>query len=545
MANRNFVVRQGTVKIIDIAPTNTELLGITDEGLVVTTGIASGAIGNLETEVNEISAAISALVSASSGAIATINGQEPENLNINLVTQTDEVSIAPGPEAGEVSINVDLSDYATIALVEGVSGTLNDSILSLESDVEALSAAIDGIEDSTVISSSGGSILVTQDGNLWNLEVASAPIQNHNDLDGLQGGTTSQYYHLTESQYNNYIGATEVDLISSGLDGRITDLEEDVTELQTDVQFLSGAIDEIEIVGVDGISVVESPDRTWTVSVTGDFVESDDLNDYVLKSGDTMSGDLTINGNLYVNGTEFVVNTETVSASDNLIVINAGEVGAGVTKGFAGIQVDRGSVDDYYFMFRESDETFVIGISGDLQAVATREDVPTAGGYAVWNDTLNRFDTVPSSTIASEISGTFVNRSGDTMTGDLTVQADIIIDDGSLVIDGSTQAYAENLTVNSGIEIIDQFDEALGTSASWLVSVRRTDAGDEALRTSMVVAAWYDNEIDWYETSTNDIIGNTEDLTLTVILTTGEVRLVSNNVTSAGTWEVKAHRTLI
>lgn len=67
----------------------------------------------------------------------------------------------------------------------------------------------------------------------------------------------------------------------------------------------------------------------------------------------TFADDVVVNGDMFINGTQFVVDTEEVSAKDNLIVINAGEVGPGVTKGVAGIRVDRGSADPYDFMFRE------------------------------------------------------------------------------------------------------------------------------------------------------------------------------------------------
>lgn len=148
-----------------------------------------------------------------------------------------------------------------------------------------------------------------------------------------------------------------------------------------------------------------TPQITADVVVDGDSLEVGvggvRLKD-TITGNRTFDNNLTVQGNLYVNGTEFIVNTQTVSAADNIILINGGEVGAGVTAGFAGIEVDRGTEDNYQFLFRESDDTFVVGVTGSLQAVATREDSPIDGGIAVWNDSLSRFDTLPASTLVTD-----------------------------------------------------------------------------------------------------------------------------------------------
>ncbi len=122
-----------------------------------------------------------------------------------------------------------------------------------------------------------------------------------------------------------------------------------------------------------------------------------------LDDSDNMAGinNLSIAGDLYIDGTTFIVHSGEVSTSDTIIYINYGEVGAGVTGGQAGIQVDRGSLTDYQFLFVESDDSFKVGEMGSLQAVATREDAPTNNYVPYWNDTLKRFDTAGSIPISS------------------------------------------------------------------------------------------------------------------------------------------------
>ncbi len=124
-----------------------------------------------------------------------------------------------------------------------------------------------------------------------------------------------------------------------------------------------------------------------TTAIEGSGVFIDDLDNV------TGVNDLSILGDLFVDGTTFVVHNQEVTTSDNLIVINYGEVGPGVTSGHAGFEIDRGSLTDYQFMFVEATNDFRIGEIGDLQAVATREDTPIDLRVPWWNDTAKRFDT--------------------------------------------------------------------------------------------------------------------------------------------------------
>jgi hypothetical protein len=73
--------------------------------------------------------------------------------------------------------------------------------------------------------------------------------------------------------------------------------------------------------------------------------------------------------------------------------LNSGEVGPGVTAGQAGIEIDRGSAENYWFVFDETTDTFRVGEYTTTQAVATREDSPIDTRIPYWNDLAKRFDT--------------------------------------------------------------------------------------------------------------------------------------------------------
>ena len=122
-------------------------------------------------------------------------------------------------------------------------------------------------------------------------------------------------------------------------------------------------------------------------------------------------GNVQIGGDLVVDGTTFVVHNQEVTTADNLVILNYGEVGAGVTAGLSGIEIDRGSLTNYQFVFVEASDTFRVGEIGSLQPVATREDTPVDGSFAYWNDSEKRFDTVNSLL--------FVDSTGITVAGDI------------------------------------------------------------------------------------------------------------------------------
>jgi len=168
------------------------------------------------------------------------------------------------------------------------------------------------------------------------------------------------------------------------------------------------------------------------------------LGNYVLKTGDSMSGgltiggtaggllvgtvgnpldtslysnlyvhnDLTVGGDVFIDGSLYVTNVHTIDVSTGFIRLNTGMTGTPPASMQSGIAVERGSLEPYVFIFDESTQDFRIGIAvetstgfldASTQAVATRQDTPTDTGVAYWNTTLNRFDTVSGFTYASGV----------------------------------------------------------------------------------------------------------------------------------------------
>jgi hypothetical protein len=81
-------------------------------------------------------------------------------------------------------------------------------------------------------------------------------------------------------------------------------------------------------------------------------------------------GTVYITGNLEVQGTTTTINTANLTIEDNVILLNKGEEGAGVTEGTSGLEIDRGSLDNAQFLWDEAIDKFVIQLdTGTLSGI--------------------------------------------------------------------------------------------------------------------------------------------------------------------------------
>jgi hypothetical protein len=239
-------------------------------------------------------------------------------------------------------------------------------------------------------------------GSLLNIVTSSGAALQHDELGGLSDDDHTQYYNsgrLT-TWWGTASGTIDHNTIVN-THNLTTDIDHDqLTNFASDEHFtwasVSGSIDHNTIVNTHNLT---TDIDHGTLTGVGD----DDHTMYARVNGsrnftgqETFESNVIIQGNLIVSGTEFITETETVQIEDNLMVINYGEVGAGVTAGEAGIEVDRGSSANYRFMFDEVLDAFVVGVSGSEQPVATREESAsmTASGIPYWDGTDIRFETV-------------------------------------------------------------------------------------------------------------------------------------------------------
>lgn len=92
-------------------------------------------------------------------------------------------------------------------------------------------------------------------------------------------------------------------------------------------------------------------------------------------------GLLTINGDLTITGTTTTVDTTNLNITDNIIVVNDGELGAGVTLGTAGIEIDRGSLSNAQFIFDDSSDEWISKLADGTPILVVSGAVPTTGSH--------------------------------------------------------------------------------------------------------------------------------------------------------------------
>ncbi len=108
--------------------------------------------------------------------------------------------------------------------------------------------------------------------------------------------------------------------------------------------------------------------HTHTKSNITNFNESD----YVHIAGnETITGNKTFSGDVTIQGTLTTINSTDLTVSDNEIILNSGETGAGISDGYSGLLIDRGTLDDAALRFDETDDKWKIGIGSSLIEIST------------------------------------------------------------------------------------------------------------------------------------------------------------------------------
>lgn len=141
-----------------------------------------------------------------------------------------------------------------------------------------------------------------------------------------------------------------------------------------------------------------TPSKTWKVGdqilkneKEGFSVRNEDDTEY----GDLIVRNLTIKEDIVFGGDAFIIDTEVVKVTDNILTLNSGEQGEGVTKGISGLEIDRGKLPNYFIIFDESDDRFKCGTEGNQFPLMLRDNEPDMvdGAFLTWNSTFKRAQT--------------------------------------------------------------------------------------------------------------------------------------------------------
>jgi Collagen triple helix repeat (20 copies) len=92
----------------------------------------------------------------------------------------------------------------------------------------------------------------------------------------------------------------------------------------------------------------------------------------------SVSGNFVISGNLDVKGSTTMIESTNTTIKDNIITLNKGESGSGVTLNSAGIEIDRGNLTYQRLIWNESTGKWAAGPVSQELALATESYVTTA-----------------------------------------------------------------------------------------------------------------------------------------------------------------------
>lgn len=166
--------------------------------------------------------------------------------------------------------------------------------------------------------------------------------------------------------------------------------------------------------------------------------------------------DIVVAGNLTVQGTTTTIDTANTTIKDNVIVLNQGELGAGVTLGTSGIEIERGSSANKTLVWNESVDKWTIGsetfVAGTVEAAFTG----ILGGVtpaAVTGTTINGTTITATIGFVGNLTGNTTGAHTGTVDGDLT--GSVFADDSGILVDAVNGTIpAENITGTANIDVV-------------------------------------------------------------------------------------------
>jgi hypothetical protein len=125
--------------------------------------------------------------------------------------------------------------------------------------------------------------------------------------------------------------------------------------------------------GLNGDVLISNGLGVLSWSSTGGFDQSLDIADSVQFT------DMVLTGNLTVQGDTTLIENTNLSITDNIILLNNGETGAGVTSGTSGIEIDRGTLQAQRLLWDESTGIWTVGETGNAKRIAEISSSQTHG----------------------------------------------------------------------------------------------------------------------------------------------------------------------
>lgn len=212
--------------------------------------------------------------------------------------------------------------------------------------------------------------------------------------------------YLTELTDTKTTSATQAIIHYQSYNPFLNSYEDKYYSLPMATSTIAGSITSTDFDVIQGLKDVNgnpltyegTPSKTWKIGdqilkneKEGVSVRNEDDTEY----GDLIVRNLTIKEDIVFGGSAFIIDTEEVKVTDNILTLNSGEQGGGVTKGISGLEIDRGKLPNYFIIFDESDDRFKCGTEGNQFPLMLRDNEPDMvdGAFLTWNSTFKRAQT--------------------------------------------------------------------------------------------------------------------------------------------------------
>lgn len=212
--------------------------------------------------------------------------------------------------------------------------------------------------------------------------------------------------YLTELTDTKTTSATQAIIHYQSYNPFLNSYEDKYYSLPMATSTIAGSITSTDFDVIQGLKDINgnpltyegTPSKTWKIGdqilkneKEGFSVRNEDDTEY----GDLIVRNLTIKEDIVFGGDAFIIDTEEVKVTDNILTLNSGEQGEGVTKGISGLEIDRGKLPNYFIIFDESDDRFKCGTEGNQFPLMLRDNEPDMvdGAFLTWNSTFKRAQT--------------------------------------------------------------------------------------------------------------------------------------------------------
>jgi hypothetical protein len=176
------------------------------------------------------------------------------------------------------------------------------------------------------------------------------------------------------------------------------------------------------------------------------------------------SSELRVTGNLIVTGTQTTISSTNSVVTDNTIILNNNEAGAGISLGSAGIELDRGSLDNATLLFNETADVFEFKIGSALAKLRGADpigstDVATKGWVesTISAGSMSNFAVVGDDAVSlvindgnnlSILGGQNISTSGVAGTDTLTIDLDSTLTQVNSISAATSNALSLNVDSN-------------------------------------------------------------------------------------------------